>query len=272
MKTFIHTVAALLLLTLAMRTLAQDATPHAPPTNKANFHIFILAGQSNMAGRGVVEAQDKQAHPRVFALSQDGQWRPAIAPIHYDKKVAGVGLGKSFAIALAQQNKDVVIGLVPTACGGSPISSWRPGGYHTQTKSHPYDDALQRARRAMQDGTLKGILWHQGESDSKPELAGAYQNELTDLIARFRKDLRAPEAPFVIGQLGRFHGKPWTPERQIVNQAHIAVANQSPTVGFVPATDLTPNRDNVHFDSRSLREFGKRYANTYLKITRQNKD
>ncbi|MHC4995209.1 MAG: sialate O-acetylesterase [Planctomycetota bacterium] len=268
MKLTITTAVAFILFSGADQALAQDL----PPASKENFHIYLLAGQSNMAGRGVVETQDKLAHPRVFALSKDGAWRPAVAPIHYDKPVAGVGLGRSFAIALAERDEDIAIGLVPAACGGSPISAWRPGGYHTQTKSHPYDDAIRRARRAMQDGVLKGVLWHQGESDSKPELAGAYPGELAALIARFRKDLNAPDLPFVIGQLGRFPGKPWTRDRQRVNAAHVSIADSSPSIGFVSSTGLTPKSDNVHFDSRSLREFGKRYANAYLKLTRRNKD
>ena len=147
----------------------QETDVKLPP--KENFHLFLLAGQSNMAGRGKVADEDREVHPRVLAWTKDGTWQPAVDPLHWDKSVAGVGLGKSFALALAAENEDVTIGLIPTACGGSPISSWQPLGYHAQTKSHPYDDALKRAQQAMQDGTLKGILWHQGESDCKPKLA-----------------------------------------------------------------------------------------------------
>ena len=61
-----------------------------------------------------------------------------------------------------------------------------PGGYHGQTKSHPYDDALERTRIAVKQGTLKGILWHQGESDCKPQLAEKYQQNLEELIEHAR--------------------------------------------------------------------------------------
>ena len=118
----------------------------------------------------------------------------------------------------------------------------------------------------MEDGVLKGILWHQGESDSKAELAEVYQTKLEDLIKRIRKDLGASSVPFVIGQLGRFPENPWTDFRERVNQAHIQVAKEIPLVGFVSSEGLTSNSDLIHFDSDSLKVFGKRYAKVYLEL------
>jgi len=237
--------------------------------SRDNFHLFLLAGQSNMAGRGKISAEDKNIHPRVFMLSKDGRWKPAVDPIHYDKKVAGVGLGKSFAISLAQINKDISIGLVPAACGGSPISSWEPEGFHEQTNSHPYDDAIRRMRHAMNNGVIKGILWHQGESDCAPERAPEYKQKLRRLIDRFRKDLNATSMPFIIGQLGRFPERPWNDQRQLVNEAHVSLSKEMPLVGFASSDGLSCKQDNVHFDAASLRRFGQRYANVYLEITKQ---
>jgi len=242
---------------------SQSALP-----KKKNFHLFLLAGQSNMAGRGIVEEEDLVAHPRVFALDKEGNWKPAVAPMHFDKSVAGVGLGKSFAVALAEEDESISIGLIPVAHGGSPISSWEVGGYHDQTKGHPYDDAIERARGAMKEGVLKGFLWHQGESDSRPERAEAYQAKLEDLIKRFRKDLKARKVPFVIGQLGRFPEKPWDDSRELVDTAQKQVASESPLVGFVSSDGLTCKSDNIHFNTESLRELGRRFAKTYLEIAK----
>jgi hypothetical protein len=55
---------------------------------------------------------------------------------------------------------------VPCAVGGTSIRLWQPGAYDTKTDTRPYDDMLYRVTQAMLHGTLKGILWHQGESDS----------------------------------------------------------------------------------------------------------
>lgn len=235
---------------------------------KEKFHLFILAGQSNMAGRGKVAAEDRKVHPRVLALGKDGKWKPAVDPLHWDKGSAGVGLGKSFAIAIAEKNKGITIGLVPTACGGSSISTWKPGGYHGQTRSHPYDDAIKRTKGAMKVGTLQGILWHQGESDSGPKAAGVHGEKLNALITRFRKDLNTPQLPFIIGQLGQFKTRPWNESRKKVDAAHQAAAKADKFVGFVASDGLTPRSDNTHFDSKSVREFGRRYAAEYLSVVK----
>jgi hypothetical protein len=243
-----------------------DEAPQVKLPPKPQFQIFILAGQSNMAGRGKLDDTARSANPRVLSLDKGGQWRPASDPLHWDKPAAGTGIGKPFAEIIAQKNPAISVGLVPTACGGSPISTWVPGGYWEQTKSHPYDDFLARAKRALQDGTLKAILWHQGESDSNEKDAGKYEERLTDLIRRMRADLNAPEVPFIIGQLGRFPAKPWDANRETVDAAHQAVAKKVKNVRFVPAEGFNSIGDNLHFDTPSLRTFAQRYAETYLQL------
>ena len=232
-----------------------------PP--KEHFHLFLLVGQSNMAGRGEVEEHDRVAHPRVLTFTQDNTWAPAVDPIHFDKPVAGVGLGRRFGIDLATRDSSITIGLIPAAVGGSSIGTWEPGSWFDQTESYPYDDAVRRARRAMQDGSLKGILWHQGESDSPPERARLYETKLHALIKRFRKDLGYPDMPFLIGQLGQFPDHPWDEGRRRVNAAHAWTPKTVPHTVVVSSKDLTHNGDGVHFDAASLRAFGRRYADAY---------
>jgi hypothetical protein len=239
---------------------------------KENFRVFLLAGQSNMAGRGEVTDDDRKIHPRVLMLAKDGSWQFAVDPVHYDKKIAGAGLARSFAIELASQDEDITIGLIPAACGGSPIAMWEPGAYFDKTDSHPYDDAIARAKRAMQDGTLSGILWHQGESDSKPDNWPVYKDKLVALAARFRKDLDSPDVPFIIGQLGRFEAKPRTEERSNINAAQIEAAKEIKHAGFVSSFGLTSKDDNTHFNTESLHEFGKRYALRYLQVVDDDDD
>ncbi|MFN5653649.1 MAG: sialate O-acetylesterase, partial [Flavobacteriia bacterium] len=123
------------------------------------------------------------------------------------------------------------------------------------TKSHPWDDALRRAAIATQSGTLRGILWHQGESDSTPELAEAYAGKLVDLVDRFRQALASPEVPFLVGQLGQFADSPWTEQRRMVDAAHRALPGQIPRTAFVPSDGLGHKGDKVHFEAAALREF-----------------
>ena len=242
--------------------LAQEVS--LPPKEK--FHLFLLAGQSNMAGRGIVEPQDKTPHPRVLMLDKTGKWAPAVDPMHFDKPAAGVGLGKTFGQIVADATPGVTIGLIPCAVGGSPIEVWSPGVFYAATKVHPWDDAMKRAAVALPAGTLKGILWHQGESDSTPPLAPPYEGRLHELIARFRKELHAPKVPFIAGQMGKFPDVPWKPEMEAVNRAHEALPEKVAHAAFVSAEGLSHKGDKVHFDAASYRELGKRYAKAYLDL------
>lgn len=235
---------------------------------KENFHLYLLVGQSNMAGRGKVADEDKVANPKVLMLNKQGKWVPAVAPLHFDKPgIAGVGLGRTFGLEVSKANPNVTIGLIPCAVGGSPIASWEPDALDKATKTHPYDDMLKRANLALKSGTLKGILWHQGESDSGPGKADVYEKKLRELIARIRKQLDAEDVPFLIGQLGQFEGRPWNEYKKQVDQAQQEVAKTTDHCAFVPADGLTDKGDKTHFNSDSYREFGRRYAKTYLEMT-----
>ena len=235
-----------------------------PP--KENFHLFLLVGQSNMAGRGEVSDADRKPDPRVLMFNREGQWVPATDPMHWDKPAAGVGLGRSFAIEVARARPGVTIGLIPCAAGGSPIDTWKPGQIHDQTRSYPWDDTMRRAAAALPSGTLKGILWHQGESDSNAKLAPAYEAKMLDLVARFRAELNAPSVPFLAGQMGRFSDQPWTPERVTVDSVHRRLPLLAERCAFVSAEGLHHKGDKVHFDSDSYRELGRRYAAAYLRL------
>lgn len=246
------------------KLLAQSSLPaNLPP---AKFHLYLLAGQSNMAGRGTVETVDKTPHPRVWVLNKEGQWIPATDPLHFDKPdVVGVGPGLVFGKQLAEADTSVFIGLIPAAAGGSAISSWQPGGYHDQTKSHPYDDAIIRAKLAQKTGTLRGIIWHQGESDSKPELASVYEKNLEQLIQRFRTEFHNPQLPIVVGTLGDFYVSR-TPGGSTINAILQNLPNHIQNLTCVDAAGLTDKGDKTHFDAPSARELGHRYANAMINL------
>src|SRR5690606_30398343 len=129
---------------------------HAQQPDK-NTHIYILMGQSNMAGRGkITEEYKNQQHGRVIMLNKENEWVQAKHPLHFDKpKAAGVGLGLTFGISMAEAYPGVTIGLVPCAVGGTTIAKWSPGGYDSVTNTHPYDDALLRIKEAMKKGQIK---------------------------------------------------------------------------------------------------------------------
>ncbi len=252
-----------LLLMSAMILSAADAVKLPP---KEKFHLFLLAGQSNMAGRGEVLPEDRKPDERILMLNAAGEWVPATDPVHYDKPGAGVGPARSFARALTAADPTVTVGLIPAACGGSSIRQWEPGAYWRQTRSHPYDDAVQRTRRAQQDGTLKAILWHQGESDANAGGLPEYEPRLTRMIAAFRRDLQMPDLPFIAGQLSRPAKGRWSENRSRFDAALRRALNASPPSALVPSDGLTLNRDRIHFDRKSQQEFGKRYFEAYRSL------
>lgn len=256
-----HLVVFLFIL-LSLKAMGQN-----PDFKGKKLHLYLLVGQSNMAGRGDLEPIDRTPHPRIWMLNKENQWVPAVAPMHFDKPVAGVGPGFEFAKVMAEADTTIMIGLIPAAVGGSPIDSWQPGGYHDQTKSHPYDDALRRAKAALPAGKLKGILWHQGESDSKPELAGSYTQKLETLIGRFRKELAARNVPFVVGTLGDFFVAN-NPEAKNINEQLRALPKKVKRTTCAEASGLTDKGDKTHFDTPSARELGRRYAEAFKKIAR----
>lgn len=239
--------------------------------------LYLLIGQSNMAGRGTVESQDTVAFPHVLTLNKNNEWVPARDPIHFDKSVAGVGLGRTFGIEMAKANPDAVIGLIPCAVGGSPIDTWKPGSYFEQTKTYPWDDMEKRLRAAMKYGTVKGILWHQGESDSNPEKCNSYKEKLKDLILQVRTLTGDPNLPFVAGEIGRF--KLGSNQKQfpklkpspakVVMQSTKAVIKSDTNAAFVKSNGLNHRGDNTHFNSESYRIFGKRYAKAVQKLQKK---
>ncbi|MVN74959.1 sialate O-acetylesterase [Hymenobacter sp. HMF4947] len=248
-----------------------------PPAQRSKFRLYLLVGQSNMAGRGTVEAQDTLPNRHVLRLNPAGQWEVAKDPLHFDKPVAGVGPGLAFGRAMAAADTSLVIGLIPCAVGGSGIDAWAPGAYFAGTQTHPYDDALARARTAQATGTLAGIIWHQGETDSNPDKSPAYAAKLAALIAQFRADLPGPTLPFVAGQLPAFQFTKTGPDgvahpNPDAGRVNEAVAGLGQTVryyAFVPANGTTDRGDQLHFDAASTRLLGRRYAQAMLRLQRQ---
>ena len=113
--------------------------------NDSRMQIYLLMGQSNMAGRGeITEGYKSEGNPRVFMLDKSRNWVAAKHPLHFDKAIAGVGPGLAFALRMAARDTGIRIGLVPCAVGGSSIDSWVPGGFDKATQTHPYDDAVAR--------------------------------------------------------------------------------------------------------------------------------
>lgn len=215
-----------------------------------SMKLVLLIGQSNMAGRGVVEPQDQIPNPRIFMLNKELQWVPATDPVHFDRpNLVGVGLCSEFARTLVQANPEITVGLIPCAVGGTGIDEWKPGG-------ELYTKAIERTRAAMKNGKLVAILWHQGESNMNGNRS-TYAERFAAMIKQMRDDLQAQDVPVVVGELGHFLDNPNAAELRVVISN---LPNQVPLCGFASAEGLTDKGDQLHFDAVSLRLFGRRYA------------
>jgi hypothetical protein len=237
--------------------LAGAATLQAQPA--ASLDLFLLAGQSNMAGRGVIEDEDARPIPGVFAQARDLAWKPAVDPIHYDKPIAAVCLGRSFARTLLKSEPNRAIGLIPAAMGGSSLDEWIPGGAF-------FAEAVRRARAAAPSGALRGILWHQGESDAgQEERARTYTDRWLAVMTALRRELGVPDLPIVVGQLGRFLGDKY-PFARSINSQLAALPLRDNRAAFVSSSGLSHKGDELHFDAAGLREFGRRYALAWMSL------
>lgn len=231
---------------------------------KQKFDIYLLLGQSNMAGRGKIGAEDKTSHPRVLMFTLENRWEPAVEPITHDKPgMLGVGPGLAFGKIMAEKDPEVTIGLISCAVGGTPLKRWQHGG-------DLYSNAVQRARIALHNGILKGILWHQGESDSgTTNNANTYGERLAEMILDLRADLQAPNVPFVVGQIGEFlydRGPEHSQYPRVVNDALAKLPEKVPATACASSKGLKDKGDMLHFDAASQRELGKRYAAEMLRL------
>lgn len=223
--------------------------------------IFLLIGQSNMAGRGRLVEVAAITHPHVH-MFRDGQWQAAAEPLHQDKASAGAGLAMSFAQTMAERYPSMQVGLIPVAVGGTPLSRWMPA-------CDLYQNAVEVARTAVSSAdTLRGILWHQGEADSvQHDTATTYAERLREMITMLRHELDAPHVPFVAGELGPFLARRANMSlfETVNTQLHL-LETLLPHYAVVSASDLSDNGDNLHFNAPSLRTFGLRYAEVFCKL------
>lgn len=231
---------------------AQDNIPSTYDGPKDKLHIYLLIGQSNMAGRAPFTKEESGAIARCYLLNGENKWGPAKNPLNrYSTIRKGLGVqkmnpGYTFAQTMTSKNKAISIGLIVNAKGGSSIRRWTK-------KSRFYKDALRRTKIAQKTGTLKGILWHQGESDERD---AKYLDKLKSLVKNLRSDLGMPNLPFVAGQVNNV---------KLINDQIAQLPSVMPSTGFTSSDNLK-TMDRWHFDAKSMKLLGKRYAEAMLKI------
>ena len=215
--------------------------------------LFLLMGQSNMAGRAKRTDADRVPAPNAYRMNRDGKWTPATTPLHFDRKTAGYGPGDAFIRAYLAEHPGEAIGVIPCAVGGSSIKTWGNGASHLEI-------AMRRLKTALPDGELAGVLWHQGETDSLKMKEGRYKGLFAEMVERVRKEAGF-EVPIVVGEIGRF----MEAESARINPIIAACAAETPKCACVSSEGLK-NQDKFHFDRASAEELGRRYYKAWKGI------
>lgn len=242
--------------------------------------LWVLAGQSNMQGYGN-RVNEEAEHPLVHLFAMNDTWRVAKDPLHILEesrdtvhaappdeptrqqqvkdalaRTKGMGLGMTFAKELAQRTGRP-IGLIACAHGGTSMDQWSPAA-RDQGGASLYGSLYRRVQAV--GGKVRGVLWYQGESDANPELATAFKDKFTGLIAALRADLGNPELPILYVQIGRFvHANLEHRSWNLVQAAQLAVETEVSGVAMAPAVDLGID-DPIHIGSDGLKILGTRMA------------
>jgi enterochelin esterase-like enzyme len=250
----------------------------------SKFYIFLCLGQSNMEGAARAQAQDSTVDPRFQVLEtldcpelgrEKGHWYPAVPPLVRCR--TGLGPADYFGRTMvANLPKDVRIGVINVAIGGCKIQlfdkdsaqsyistapSWMVGMIK-QYDGDPYARLVEMAKLAQKDGVIKGILLHQGESNTNDTLWPkrvniVYDNLLKDL------DLNAKSVPLLAGEVVHAdQGGICASMNKIIARLPETIPNSY----VISSSGCPDGPDNLHFSAEGYRKLGKRYGLKMLSL------
>jgi hypothetical protein len=248
-----------------------------------NFHIYLAFGQSNMEGQGNIESQDKTVYKRFQVLwstnetscgKKLGEWSDAVPPL---ASCSGkLGPADYFGRTMVEKTDSKIrVGIVDVAVAGcsiqlfdSPISqsymNQQAGWFKQKVEAYggkPYERLIEMAKKAQEEGVIKGIIFHQGETDAGD---GQWPSKVKAVYDRILKDLGLEgDIPFLAGEVLRGGMS------QGANNNIAKLPQQSKNFYVISSEGLTqPLNDgqNVHFTSQEYRDFGKRYAEKMIEV------
>lgn len=246
-----------------------------------NFHIYICIGQSNMEGNPRPEATDlENVSPRFVTMqavdcgeNKMGEWRTAVPPLARCR--TGLTPADYFGRTMVQNlPEEVKVGVVMVAVAGCSIDMFDKDKCVAYTASaadwmknianeyggNPYNRLIELCKKAQQDGVIKGILLHQGESNTNDEnwpanVKKVYDDILADL------GLEAGSIPLLAGEVVSADQKGVCAGHNNVIQK---LPETLPQAIVVPAYGCQAGRDRLHFNVKGVRELGRRYAGAML--------
>jgi len=262
-------------LLLAVRGFSQDT----------NFFVFLCFGQSNMEGFPGIEEQDKGPVDERFEMlaavdfprqnREQGNWYPAVPPL--SRPSAGLGPADHFGRTLVSNlPPNIKVGVVNVSIGGCKIELFEKGGFQAYAATapnwmtntiatysgNPYQHLVEMARRAQRAGVIKGILLHQGESNTNDKewpdkVKGVYENLLKDL------NLKSAEVPLLAGEVV---GADQRGQCASMNRIIGDLPRTIPTAHVISSEGCAALPDRLHFTPAGYRELGRRYAEKMLSL------
>jgi len=249
-----------------------------------NFHIYLCFGQSNMEGNARPEPQDSVVNSRFQVLEvvdcpnlnrTKGNWYTAVPPLSRCR--TGLTPGDYFGRTMIDNlPENVKVGVVNVSVAGCKIELFDKDNFQSYAATapawmtniikeydgNPYAYFVEMAKKAQQVGVIKGILLHQGESNTNDSLwpqkvKVIYENLLKDL------NLQASSVPLLAGELVNADQDGACAS---MNKIIATLPNVIPTAHVISSAGCTDSRDNLHFNAEGYRKLGRRYAAEMLAI------
>jgi hypothetical protein len=247
-----------------------------------NFHIYLCFGQSNMEGQGRIESQDLVVSDRFQMMSTQScgsrelyKWYTAVPPLAGCYKQLGPAdyFGRTM---LENLSPEIKVGVVVVAVGGCDIKLFDKDNYLSYSYNvedymkeiirayggNPYGRFIDCAKKAQEAGVIKGILLHQGETNTgdyswPSKVKGVYENILNDL------NLDGKDVPLLVGEVVRTEqGGSCGRHNDVIAKVPSTIPNSY----VISAEGLGHQGDFVHFSAESYRKLGARYAEQMLKL------
>jgi xylan 1,4-beta-xylosidase len=277
-----RTQLASVLLAISWVVAVASNAPAQEPDPK--FYIFLCFGQSNMEGFPGIEEQDKTAVERFKLLAavdfpkldrKKGNWYPAVPPLC--RGSTGLCPADSFGRTMvAHLPKDINVGVVNVSVAGCKIELFDKMNYGTYARTapgwmtniikeyngNPYAHLVEMGKLARKAGVIKGILLHQGESNTNDKEWPAkvkviYDNLIKDL------DLEAESVPLLAGELVNADQNGACAS---MNKIIAELPKSIPTAHVISSAGCKSRSDRLHFTAAGYRELGQRYGEKMLAL------
>lgn len=249
-----------------------------------NFYIFLCFGQSNMEGFPGVQEQDKTVDKRFQVLAAvdfpdlgrtKGNWYEAVPPLR--RRSTGLCPADYFGRTMvANLPERIRVGVVNVSVAGCKIELFDKDTYQTYASTapswmttilkeyngNPYAHLVEVARLAQKEGVIKGILLHQGESNTNDKqwpgkVKGIYDNLIKDL------NLKAESAPLLAGELVNADQQGACAS---MNAILAELPKTIPNSYVISSKGCSSRPDHLHFNAAGYRELGRRYAVQMLSL------